>query len=191
MKLKIVAGVCLLPLCLGAQTAAPSTPGATTAGPPIYVLYRFFFRDIAAMDAAAAKADAAGPPGGAQARGWYQAILALTDAEIAALKESASQCNQSLDQFQQTTVQPAIAAVQAQHIPFSASAPPPQLVALEQQRTAISNACIQKLQSALGNKKFTDIDVFVRTRFAQHVSPLPPSNAPFANMPVTRVGAGN
>lgn len=142
------------------------------------------------MDAAAAKSDAAGQPGGSLARGWYQSILLLTDADAATLKRSASQCNQALDQHQQTA-QPAIAAVQAQLTVLSPTAPPPpQLVALEQQRTAISNTCIQNLQAALGNKKFRDIDVFVRTKFAQKVSSVPPPNAPFANIPIVRAGGG-
>jgi hypothetical protein len=143
------------------------------------------------MDAAAARSDATGHPSGEQARGWYQSILFLTSAEAATLKQIAADCNQSLDQFQQTMVQPAIATVQSQQPPFSASAPPPQLVALEQQRTAISNTCIQNLQTALGNRKFRDIDVFVRTKFAQKVSHLPPPNAPFANTPIVRTGGGN
>ena len=191
MKLKLITSICLLPLCLAAQTTTTPVPAAAKGGPPIYVLYRLFFRDIAAMDAAAAKSDAAGQPGGTLARGWYQSILLLTAADAATLKQSASQCNQALDQLQQTA-QPAIAAVQAQLTVLSpTAAPPPQLVALEQQHTAVSNTCIQNLHSALSDKKFTDIDVFVRTKFAQKVSSVPPPNAPFANVPIVRAGGGN
>lgn len=118
------------------------------------------------------------------ARACYQKSLLLTPAQAATLKQNASQCNQALDQHQQKA-QPAIAAVQAQAAssagPFT---PPPQLVALEQERTAISNTCIQNLHAALGDRKFMDIDVFVRTRFAQKVSAIPPANAPFADVPV-------
>ncbi len=42
----------------------------------------------------------------------------------------------------------------------------------------------------LGDKKFKDIDVFVRTSFAERVSATAPVAAPFANAPITRIGAG-
>ena len=177
------------PLSLLAQTLTTATQGTPQSGAPVYVLYRLFFRDVAQMDTIAAQLDAAGKSGGDKLRGWYQQSLVLTADEAAVLKQSAVNCNQALAQHQQQ-VQPVVTAVQSQLAtlvtPPASFTPPPQLVALETQRTAISNTCIQNLHSALGDRKFTDIDVFVRTKFAQRVSAIPP----FANAPITRIGAG-
>jgi hypothetical protein len=189
--LKLMASICLLPLLVAGQTGPPSAAGATpSVSAPIHILYRLFFRDVAALDAAAAKSDAAGLAGGNEARGWFQTSLFLTPAQASALKQSARDCNQALDQHQQKA-QPVIDAVRAQAASSaSTGSVPPQLAALEQERTAISNTCMQNLHTALGDRKFTDIDVFVRTRFAERVSAIAPPGAPFANAPITRLGAG-
>jgi hypothetical protein len=188
-RLKLMAGLCLLPLSVAAQTGTPPAVGATpSTDVPIHVLYRLFFRDVAALDAAAAKSDAAGLAGGDEARAWFQTSLFLTPAQASALKQSASDCNQALDRHQQKA-QPAIDAARAQNASSTGSVPP-QLAALEQERIAISSTCMQNLHTALGDRKFKDIDVFVRTRFAGRVSAVAPKGAPFANAPITRLGAG-
>ena len=182
MKLKLIAGFCLLPLCLGAQ-AAPSS------GPPIHVLYRLFFRNIEALDASAAKSDAAGLKGGDEARGWFQKSLHLTPEEAAILKQHARQCNQVLDQHQQKA-QPAIEAVRRRNDP-SPAVIPAQLRLSNRAHGAIIGNCIENLHAALGDRVFADVDLFVHTSFARNVSAVPPSGTPFANMPVTRIGAGD
>jgi len=123
-------------------------------------------------------------------RSWYGSILRLAPSQLAALKKSAQDCSTSLDQHQQKAM-PAIAAAKAQN--GGSNGPHvvrPQLVALEQERTAISFGCIQNLQTAMGNRKFNDIDVFVRSTFAQKVSKLPPAGAPFAKLPAPTSPAG-
>jgi len=188
---KVIGGICLLSGGLCSQVSAPAaTPGGAPSGPPTYILYRLFFRDIAAQDAAAAKSNAQGMPGGNLARKHYQQILSLTDAEAAALKQSAGQCNLTLDQHQQKAQPTILAMQQAQAASSDPGSLPAQLAALENERTAISNACIQSLQATMGTRKFADIDVFVRTKFAQKISAIPPANAPFAHTPVSRTGGG-
>jgi hypothetical protein len=155
----------------------------------VYVLYRLFFRDVAAREATADQLDAAGKAGGNDLRASYQKSLLLTDAQAALLKQSAASCNSSLDQ-QHAGALPVLAAARANlaTLPAGASlAPSPALIStlasLEQARTEISNACIASLHAALGDRMFMNIDVFVRTKFAQKVSAVPPRGAPSGNTP--------
>jgi hypothetical protein len=195
--IKAAAGIFLLHLAAFAQSSPPGgTVGASGAsgasGAPVYVLYRLFFRDVAAKDATALQLDAAGQPGGSDLRGSYQKSLFLSDAQAALLKQNAASCNSSLDQ-QHASALPTIAALRAAlaSLPPGAAIPPPpaSIAALEQTRTDISNACIASLHAALGDKTFANIDVFVRTKFARKVSLVPPANSPFVSTPPTRLGA--
>jgi hypothetical protein len=176
------------------QSGTQSASGAP--GAPAYVLYRLFFRHVAALDAEAAKLDAAGQAGGADLRASYQKSLLLSGAQIALLKQNAASCNTSLDQ-QHASALPTITAGRAAltNLPPGTGAAPPSpsvlatLAALEQTRTDISNGCIASLHAALGDRTFANIDVFVRTKFAQKVSKVPPSGAPFGNTPPARMQA--
>ena len=187
---KIICAVYLSASALSAQVAVTAASGPASSGTPAYILYRLFFRDIAALEAAAAKSDAAGLSGRDLAPRGYQRALSLSDAEKVALNKTAAECNLTLDQHQQKA-QPIILAMQKANAALSAAGSlPDQLAALENERTAISNACIQSFQSAIGARKFADIDVFVRTKFAQKVSAILPANAPFGDTPVKRTGGG-
>jgi len=159
------------------------------------VLYRLFFRHVAALDTAAAQLDAAGKAGGNALRTEYQNSLFLSDAQAALLRQNAVNCNSSLDQ-QHASALPTITAARASiaSLPAGASiAPSPALTAtlatLEQARTDISNACIASLHAGLGDQMFSNIDVFVRTKFVRQVSTVPPPGAPFGATPPTRIGA--
>jgi len=197
---KVVAGLFLIQLFTLAQSNTPGQPGASSAsgpvGAPVYVLYRLFLRHVAALDAEAAKLDAAGQAGGDDLRGSYQKSLLLNDAQAALLKQNAASCNAALDQ-QHASALPTITAGKAAltSLPAGTAAQPPSpsllaaLASLEQARTDISNGCIASLHAALGDHTFANIDVFVRTKFAQKVSKVPPAGVPFNGKPPTRMGA--
>ena len=203
-NIKIVVGVFLIHAVMLGQSAGPvqttGQPGASSAsgpvGAPVYVLYRLFFRHLAALDAQAAKLDAAGQSGGDDLRSSYQKSLLLTDAQIALLKQNAASCNASLDQ-QHASALPTITAGKAALANLPPGTPPsppsPSLLAtlatLEQARTDISNGCIASLHAALGDRTFANIDVFIRTKFAQKVSSVPPAGAPFGKTPPVRIGS--
>jgi hypothetical protein len=129
------------------------------------------FHYIAAMDAAAAGLDAKNQGSGSGLRGEFQKRLALSDADTAALKASAAACNLQLSN-EDSKAQGVITAAKAA-LPVVAGQPPvlptatiANLSQLEQERTSISNGCVQALQKAVTARAFSNIDVYVRTAFA-------------------------
>jgi hypothetical protein len=173
-----------------AQPPVPRSQSGSS-GAPTYVLYRLFFRDIAARDTAAAQLALAGKPGSEELRKSWQKSLFLTEEEASLVRQVATRCNQALDQHHATAL-PTIMAARASiaNRPDGAGVPkPPQdLMALEEGRTDISNGCIRDLRSALGNRTFSKIDVFIRTKFVQKVSSAPPAGSPFGATPPVRLG---
>jgi len=198
---RVVAGIILPALFVLGQTDAPvvratasGAPASGAASAPVYVLYRLFLRHVAAVDAEAAKLDADGKTGGNELRASYQKSLLLTDVQAALLKQSAASCNASLDR-QHASALPAISAARAALVnapPGKVEPSPPSalaaIAALDQARTDISNGCIASLRAALGGRVFANIDVFVRTKFSQKVSKIPPAGAPFSAARPTRLG---
>src|SRR6185295_12148959 len=75
-----------------------SVAWAQTVEPPDLMELRFYFQHLAALDAAADKADAEGTPG-ADTDGWRryeQNAAGLNDREAAILKDVAYRCNQAI-----------------------------------------------------------------------------------------------
>ncbi len=122
----------------------------------------------------------------------YQKALFLTDNQAALLKQNAANCNAALDQHHSAAL-PAIEAARAtlSRIPPGGPIPPlpPATAALEQARTDISNGCISSLHAALGDRIFSNIDVFLGTKFARTVSPISLPHGQAGNGPPIRVGA--
>ncbi|HEU5023133.1 MAG TPA: hypothetical protein VFT60_14635, partial [Bryobacteraceae bacterium] len=90
----------------------------------MYVLYRLFFRDIAARDDAANRLASAGKPGTEQIRKSWQRSLLLNDSEANLLRLTASRCNQALDR-QHTAALPAIQAARANLMSTPVNSAPP------------------------------------------------------------------
>lgn len=181
---------CFLLLLAFALTSpgANAQSAAQVANP---VLYRLFFRDIAALENAAGKFDAAHKADADFLRNKYQGALFLTASQTGHLKADAAMCNSILDK-QHTDAMPVILAARAKAMARPSGSAPlfdPSVVALDQARDEISNGCIQSLRSDLGTQTFQKIDIFLRTKFAAQVSSAAPSGAPFANRPVTQMGA--
>ena len=193
----VTVGLLILVAVIAAQTAQTNNPSSgasgltAAAGPPAYVLYRLFFRHIAASQTQASKLDAAGKAGGADLRNEYRKSLFLNASQASLLIQSAQACNASLDQ-QHANALPTIAAARAALAAAPAGTPKTPsvslletLASLEQARTNISNQCIANLHVALGDRMFSNVDVFVKTKFAQKVSKVTPSWA----VPPTRLAA--
>ena len=208
---KLLASIALAASALAgisiAQTmSSPSTPSASAANSvPAYALYRMMFQHVASLESAASDLEAKGNnSGGADLRKYYENALKLTPPEAAQLKQSAAACNKQLAQ-QDTLAQKAIATAHASGIftapvasPGSAGQTPPattavlsQLTQLEQGRTAISNSCIQSLQSSLSATTFGKIDIYVRTIVASHATAGRPALAqPKAPLSASAATAG-
>lgn len=174
-----------------AQTLPPPTPAQPTqaqASPvPTPVLYRFFFRRLATLDATATNLDSQGKNGN-DLRNYYQTLLGLTAAETALLKQNGATCVtavQQLDQQAQAIIQEARAALPGGALTSASALPPPdpRLEQLTQQRDAVTNSQIQNLQATLAAATFSRIDNYVKTQLASQVSDAPivqhpPSGAP-------------
>ncbi len=158
------------------------TTQAPPTGVPVYGLYRAFFQHVASLENSASDLEARGNKGGgSDLRKFYEKALGLTPPEAAQLKKSAASCNSQLaqqDSQAKTVVANAHAAAAAaaglntaqgltQPLPSTALT---QLQQLEQGRTAISNSCIQSLQSSLSARTFSNIDLYVKTVIAGHAS---------------------
>jgi hypothetical protein len=155
-----------------------------------------FFRQIATLDAEAAKLDAAKAKGGDDLRQYYGNTLRLTADEANALKKNAASCNQILSDHAAKALN-AIAVLKAASAPNTAgeTALPPQVSQLQDERTELAFRCVQSLQSALSAQTFRNIDVYVRSAVAAHtavaVPPMkPPTAPPSAGSDATGKGEG-
>jgi hypothetical protein len=181
----------LLSALLGlAFTASAQKPtSASGAVPPVYVLYRMMFRHLAELDAAAANQDAQKLSSGPQLRAAIQAELRLSDSDAATLKAGASACLQKLDAQDAKASQVVTTARTAIQAPGNAdasaisSAAIQQLQGLENERTSISQGCIQALQASLSPGAFAGIDFYVRTVVGRATKFQPPVITPITPLP--------
>lgn len=151
------------------------------------MLYRFFFRHLVALDVAANNLDSQGKNGN-ELRNYYQAVLSLTAAEAALLKQNGATCLtavQQLDQQAQAIIQKIRAPFPGGVLSSPGALPPPdpRLQQLTQQRDNVTNSQIQSMQAAFAAASFARIDSYIKTQFASQVSgvpivPHPPSGAP-------------
>jgi hypothetical protein len=145
---------------------------------PQYVLYRFFFHHLAALDQLAAQRDQVGR--GNAWRTHEQRTIGLTDAEAQSMKQVALDCTQAVVELD-TKLKAAITDMRAQYpsaqtLPVEARA---SLRQLQDQRAQIINAHVEQLRSLLGDASFHKMDAYVHTRFQVTRTPVPaPAKTP-------------
>lgn len=165
--------------------AAPDTVAAPLSQE---VLYRFFFRHLAALDELAASRDAVGK--GDVWRTHEQRAAGLTGAEGQAMKQVAFDCNRAvagLDERYRGTLADIRAQIpRGQPMPAEHRA---ELRRLRQERTQIVRAHVEQLRSALGGASFQKLDAYLHARFhgslqpgsgtvQPHAWPAPPAAVP-------------
>ncbi len=179
----------VIPCALSAQQVA-AIPSGGTAAPPTAVLYRMLFRHIVATEDAAGELDTQKKSGGDELRGRFQKELHLSNADATKLKSQASACTKQLSDQDARAIK-VVAAARTQdasatpgQAPVASASTKGQLDVLEQERSDMTQACIQALQSALGTRTFGDLEVYVKTTMAGRTVVIrPPMTKPTAPLP--------
>jgi hypothetical protein len=189
---KGIVATLLLAFAVLGQTVTNLTPG--TVSTP--VLYRFFFRHLANLDAQASALDSQGQDG-SDLRNYVQSVLNLSDQETATLKQYGANCSaavQQVDQQAQAIYQQILAKFSSRGIPAGSlpQAADPRLTQLTQTRDDVTTAQVQALQAAMAASTFQKIDSYVKTQFATQVITVPivldPPTGPPSGPPATNGG---
>ncbi len=149
---------------------------------PAYAIYRFFFLNMALLEDAAARDEHNGKPQNAALwRTHEQRAASLSEAEGAMVKELAFQCNQAVKD-EDTKIQTAISNFRSQTGGDRTVPPPPELLAMGDERKAIINAHIDKIHEVLGESSFQKLDSYVHAAFKPQVITLPKPASPAPNV---------
>jgi hypothetical protein len=161
------------------STSNPQSPTArrlTHSAVPSDFLYETLFDNMAMLDRIAEQDDRQGKHEmAARWRTHDQRAAGLNETEGEILKEVALDCHQAV-QEQNAKIIALLQKLDAQRVPGVKVQPSPELVQLNQDRTAIIEAHIEKLREALGEGSFAKLDHYVRSTF--HAETTKPSQQP-------------
>ncbi|GEM_PF-3323516 len=141
---------------------------------PDHALYSAFFRNILALEDAAAKHDKAGRKGD-EVRTYYQNLLGLTPAEAATLKQVAqdySDAVHKLDIRAKEIIDQARAPYPNHGLPVGAKPPavPEELRQLNVRKAEIAIEQKQSLQRNFSQESFQHLDLYVQNSFSKQVT---------------------
>jgi hypothetical protein len=153
---------------LGSSQAADSeAPAPVSRIAPVWATYWFFFSHLDSLDRAAAEEEAHGNLQTAIDWRHHEQLAADLDAKQGALlKQVAAECLQAVA-AKDEKIQKGLQAFHDAHPDgsFVTAQLPPELQALWQQRIAIIERQIRRLQSLLGDEGFHKLDSYIRANF--------------------------
>ncbi len=167
----VAVGMSLSPL-LVAQTAPKGQPVAKE------VLYHTFFRHLVYLDQQSSKSLGAGRSTEAQdLRNYYQNRLHFTAQQFSLVRRLANDTQQQVNALDAQAA-PIIRAFRTTLASAHASgtgAPtvPPELAQLQKRKTALLTSAASQLKSALGPQAGNQLETFLRTQWAPHVTVSP------------------
>jgi hypothetical protein len=159
----------------GAGAASPITQQSTNpTTPPDYVVYHQFFRHLLFLDKQAASAAASSAqPVNPHPVNSYQAKLHFTGDQFAQVRSSATATEQQVAVLD-AQAKAIVTAFRAQNQQVSGGnrlpPPPAQLAQLQLQRNTLIQNQIAQLKGSLGALAAGQLDTFLRTNFATHIT---------------------
>jgi hypothetical protein len=158
------------------NSQSPNARRLTHSPVPSDFLYETLFDNMATLDRIAEQDDRQGKHEMAALwRTHDQRAAGLNETEGEILKEVALDCHQAIQQ-QNAKINALLQKLDAQRVPGVRVQPPPELIQMNQDRTAIIQAHIEKLREALGESSFAKLDHYVRSTF--HAEVTKPSQQP-------------
>lgn len=161
-----------IPVSGDKAASLPIAPVSRSA--PVWVTYSFFFSHLDALDRAAAEEEARGNPQAAIDWPHHEQLAAGLDGRQGALlKQVAAECLTAVE-AKDAEIEKGLQAFRDEHPDgdFVTAQLPPELQALWQQRIAVIERQVRRLQSLLGDEGFHKLDSYIRANFAPVVVEL-------------------